>query len=464
MFLVGIVRKTRMSSLLFHPQLRFVILLNLPVKDQLQGYRPINSQSMEAVEEHIKEAVVEHVKGSEVDYAVADVTRQYWEIFCRLGFVASNEFRPTLETMFSESSEPHCLQQSSAAVCWLRVGELLRSSKTACGRELKCGTAAATFSPLDCWRKALEKDSALARAWIQASKELLCMLRIEDPHDRAVVAGQHHTARSAALQGVRCAPDAPAGWLQLSLVLEAEGGTSIEALPGVVVDECQCFIRGVECPTRQSDAEIKSRLWSNLGVILYRNLHCRQGATSFTVADRDVGAVDCFVESVRCWENSCALELLAKTMRGIFPEQAPGPRIRTVDRVEIFEGQSWTALDCIARGLRCATDNESIQSCWIAAGEILHAAGDATSEKLVVNGQSYDMMQCFVKAAIAEDGEDGFPSPALNAYYHSYYMGWSTQTPVLVDGAAYFLVLHPRFSDTALRWERREIGKPTGRR
>ena len=107
-----------MSSLLFHPQLRHIILCYLSNEDQLWGYRPINSQSTVAVEDHIKEVVVEHVKSNEVDFAVADVMRQYWDVFCRLGFVASDEFRPTLEKMFLEvCGETDRKHREEAASC-----------------------------------------------------------------------------------------------------------------------------------------------------------------------------------------------------------------------------------------------------------------------------------------------------------------------------------------------------------
>ena len=113
-----------MSHLLFHPQLRFVLLCYLPVKDQLQGYRSINSQSMDGALDHIAEVVVEYVNRG-IEFSVVHFGRQYWPTFCKLQRVESEVFRPTLAQMFREIPEgTDRFQREKVGLCWSDMGNL----------------------------------------------------------------------------------------------------------------------------------------------------------------------------------------------------------------------------------------------------------------------------------------------------------------------------------------------------
>ena len=254
-----------MSALIFHPQLRFVVLCYLPIEDQLQGYRPINSHSMEGALDHIAEVVVEYVNRG-IEFSVVDFARQYWPTFCKLQRVESEVFRPTLEKMFREIPEgTDRFQREKVGLCWSDMGNLASVAAFKCIHPLT-GTEH-SYDPLQCFVQALEIAPTLSRAWRNLSLEL-----DSTQGGKATVAGKEYTALTAIVESVHADPQAFTNWLSLGATLAGEDGPEkVEVWPGKVFTEVDCYIRGLEVddPIGKVDPYNKSHLWKNLGHVLY---------------------------------------------------------------------------------------------------------------------------------------------------------------------------------------------------
>ena len=189
----------------------------------------------------------------------------------------------------------------------------------------------------------------------------------------------------------------------------------------------------------------KADLWMNLALLLEE--HWREDAevvTTFcTVNGRKMETVDCIVESIRGsnHEDPAALLLLATSMRGLTRTRQSGyvlaPRrgMAVVDHVEIGNGRSWTSLECIARALRQKSD-DGVRA-WRLAGEIQFAEKEISREQLVVNGQSYDMMQCFIKAWLLDRRSEWEKSPELYWNWRHYFSAVQNGQQGVVDGTTY---------------------------
>ena len=221
-----------------------------------------------------------------------------------------------------------------------------------------------------------------------------------------------------------------------------ETSEKVEVWPGIWFTSKECYIRGleVENPANDWDVYNKSVLWQNVGNILYDSWENGDGPTSCVIKGRSVGVVDCFCESLRLDEDPEPLLLLAAAMRGLNSTDAlRNPRMPLVERVEVIPGKSWTALQCISRGLK--SKSPAASRAWRCAGEIQYVDKDVSTEQLVVNGQSYDMMQCFVKAWLEDPGTAEEKFINLLSDMRLCFFDHPLHSPVVVDGTPYVLVV-----------------------
>ena len=445
-----------MSSLLFHPQLRFVVLCYLPVEDLLLSYRPTNSQSMDCAWDHTTEVIIEYVNRG-IDFSVVDFARQYWPVFCRLHRVESEVFRPTLDKMFNGIPEgTDRFQREKVALCWSNMGNLASVERFKCVDPTSGGSRA--FNPVQCVTRALEIAPTLSRAWRNLSLELdstLC--------GKATVAGKEYTALTAVVQAVLSDPTASTNWLALgTAVSRLDGPKTVEVWPGKAFTEVECYIHALELddPMSAWDHYNKMRLWKNMGCILYSNWEDKSVEVlpkSFSVKGRPMYTVDCFVEAARCFEDPDALLLVASAMRGITNGEdhaaCRNSKMPIVDKVEVLLEREWTALECVARALR--QKSEETARAWRLAAEIQFVDKAVRKELFVVNGQSYDMMQCFVKAWLL-DPPTAYNGRAYVVFWdrERYFSNFPLGSPVVVDGASYVIVSYDDGDDCALRWEK----------
>ena len=114
-----------MSHLLFHPRLRFVVLCYLPVKDLLNGYRPVSSRSTEGTLEHIAEVIIEYLnRGSE--FSSRSFSREYWGPFCKLQLADEPKFLETIKLMLSPvPADWSTYQRQNVARLWSNMGNLV---------------------------------------------------------------------------------------------------------------------------------------------------------------------------------------------------------------------------------------------------------------------------------------------------------------------------------------------------
>ena len=439
-----------MSALIFHPQLRFVLLCYLPIEDQLRSYRPINSQSMDGAVDHITEVVVEYVNCG-IEFSGASFARQYWPRFCKLHRVESEVFRPTLEQMFREIPEDtDRFQREKVGLCWSNMGNLSPAAHFKCIHPIT--GAEHSYDPLQCFVQALEIAPTLGRAWRNLSLEL------NRKCTTVTVSGEVYTALTAIVKSVREDPTAFTGWLTLGFLL---GTGNIELWPGTVVAKVDCYIRALELEGLISrfDVSNKADAWFNLALVIQRNWEKgdKDHPTSFIVNRRPVGMVECLVESIRCQERSTTWLLLATAMRGLTREEslsAAGrhPNMPVVEKVNVLHEHQWTALQCVARALR---HTKQVHDVFRTAAEIQYLDKGVSSEQLVVNGEYYDTMQCFVKAWLVDPKDEASKAPFLWWYRARYFADFSPDRPVVVEGESYVLVINDT-TGVASRWEKQE--------
>ena len=300
-----------MSALISHPQLRFVLLCYLPVEDQLLSYRPVNSQSMDGALDHIAEVVVEYVNRG-IEFAGADFARQYWPTFCKLQRVESDVFRPTLEMMFSEIPEAtDRFQREKVGLCWSNVGNLSSVAHFKCMHPIT-GTEH-SYAPVQCFVQALEIAPTFGRAWRNLSLEL----HRKGENSTVIVSGESYTALTAIVKSVREDPKEFTGWLTLGFLVST---SNIELWPGTAVTKVDCYIHALELEdglVSKFDLSNKADAWLNLALVIQDNLQKDRDdvPASFTVNGRQVGMVECLVESIRCEDRSTTWLLLATVMR-----------------------------------------------------------------------------------------------------------------------------------------------------
>ena len=158
------------ASLIFHPQLRFVVLCYLPIRDQLERYRPLNSQSMDGALEHISEFIIEYLhRGFEL--APSEFAEKYWPPFCQLHLADEPRFRETITTMFQEiPADWNRFRREEVALMWSNMGNLAWSKKfefVSTDAEV-AGTAMhfpRSWTSVECFINAVGMAPTLSRAW-----------------------------------------------------------------------------------------------------------------------------------------------------------------------------------------------------------------------------------------------------------------------------------------------------------
>ena len=169
--------------------------------------------------------------------------------------------------------------------------------------------------------------------------------------------------------------------------------------------------------------------------------------------------VECLVESIRCQERSTTWLLLATAMRGLTRRAEHNfavsrlAKMPVFDKVEVLLGRKWTALECVARALR---HTKELRDVFRTAGEIQYANKGISNEQLVVNGQSYDMMQCFVKSWWMDSRDNADKVYSLRWHRMRYYPDVPPRRPVVVDGESYVLVMDDA-TGAASHWEKQEL-------
>ena len=332
-----------------------------------------------------------------------------------------------------------------------KVAELVRCSK----RPFHCvdpttskSNSKQSLTSMDCCSRALSASRTTAAPWISLYKELLG----KDISFNA--AGMDYNYQTAAVEAVRADGNSPAAWLALA----TSQPYMVEVWPDEKFNELQCYCNALQCPPERVDCVTKATVWQAFGQYLEYRWEDFDEKTTIVVGDRTVGIVECFVESVRSFEGSSTLLSLALAMRGIVRMSnmhycfARQPYMPLVDHVEVLPGRRWTALQCVARSLRGESAN-GVTS-WYTAAVIQFIDEDDSDERLVLNGQSYDMMQCLVKSWLADprpDREKTIELTAALSTQFNRFKNLNNVPDVAVDGETYHLEVDP-YRGYARRW------------
>ena len=458
------------ASLIFHPQLRFVVLCYLPIRDQLERYRPLNSQSWTArALEHISEFIIEYLhRGFEL--APSEFAEKYWPPFCQLHLADEPRFRETITTMFQEiPADWNRFRREEVALMWSNMGNLASSKKhsfTSTSTAASVGGIESaqkrSYSNMECFIKALEIAPTLGRAWRNLS--LVLSDDNSEMDAKAEVNGKAYTALGCIVECVRCDPHDCSGWLTLgALVSSSTEPAVVEGLG--TFNEVKCYQQGIHMadayPEENDDPFSVSLLWSNLAKHLAYGEGYGRGST-IQMNGREMNVVDCAVESLRANEDASTLLFLAREMHGVDAELEyffaadPGreaPNVKLVDTVKIHD-QEWTALDCIARSLR---HKEPASRAWADAMVLMFAERlrnrrtgypDREVRPMRVGDHEYTIEQCLLKGWLSIDAAKA----ESRGYYLSDAMAFLTgeiQETVTVDGKNYTLQLD---EEEGYRW------------